>query len=144
MGTLTRGQSACRARGRFAAENAATIPLIRRYAHFNRARMARPMIQSLSLSLRNVSSSLQGNESHHGEALRITPGRFERIVVVGAQCRWKHDDAIDARFIHQRKGSLDRERLGKLRPRVRRPQSEALMPALRITFPQRSESSRMY
>src|SRR5215468_9380561 len=74
---------------------------------------------------------LQRNAAHDSEAVGITLGGLERIVVTVVQAR-RHDDyALDASFVHHWQRALDGEWFRQLRPDTRIPG-----PVRRTCFPE--------
>jgi hypothetical protein len=74
---------------------------------------------------------LQRNAAHDSEAVGITLGGFERIVVAVVQARRHDDDAVDASLVHHWQRALDGEWFRQLRPDTRIPG-----PVRRTCFPE--------
>ena len=75
--------------------------------------------------------SCSANAAHDSEAVGITLGGFERIVVAVVQARRHDDDAVDASLVHHWQRALDGEWFRQLRPGTWIPG-----PVRRICFPE--------
>ena len=87
------------------------VGVVERHAHAEHARLLLPLRQQ-----RDRFRILQRDAAHDGEAVGISLGRLQRVVVAVARPAWRDDDgAVDAGVVHHRHELLDSERLGELR-----------------------------
>ena len=84
--------------------------LVERQAHTEHARLLLPCRQQ-----RRRFPVLQRNAAHDSEAIGITLGGFERIVVAVVQARRHDDDAVDTSLVHHWQRALDGEWFRQLR-----------------------------